>query len=380
MKIVSISLASIFTEGMTYQDNLLSDQLRNDGNEVTIIADCYKYENGVIVKTKEEDKILSNGIRLIRKKYINIFGEFVSGKIRAVKGLYSILEDLQPDLIFHHGLQTYELLTLIRYKKSHPEIKLFVDSHEDYYNSATNLLSKYILHKIFYKIIIQKALPYINKVFCVAFESFDFIKDMYNVPDNMMEFYPLGGIIINENSRRIRRIKIRNELSINNDNILLVHSGKMNKQKCTEEVLEAFIKVPDDRLRLILIGSLSEDIRENAEKLISSDNRIKLIGWKTGEELIDYLCSCDLYIQPGTQSATMQNALCCGSPVAVYPYPSHKYLLGNNAFYIQNSNDMSKLFNDILENAEILNTMRTNSYKMALYKLNYEVLARKLYG
>ena len=42
MKIVMLSLASTFTESLTYQDNLLAKQIQSDGNEVIIIADCFK--------------------------------------------------------------------------------------------------------------------------------------------------------------------------------------------------------------------------------------------------------------------------------------------------------------------------------------------------
>lgn len=379
MKIVLIGLAHEFTEGMTYQDNLLSNQLKADGNDVVIISECYTYENGVVVKTCEEDRILSNGIRLIRLRYRNILGEFVTRKVRAVKGLYDILERESPDIIFNHDLHSLELLTVAKYKKKHPDVKLYLDCHGDFNNSATNFLSKYVLHKVFYRAIIKLALPYVDKIFNVAYECFDFLKQLYNIPDDKMELYPLGGIVFEETVRQEKRERIRKELGLEESDILAVHSGKMDKLKRTEEILKAFLEVPGDRLRLALIGSMKDDVRENIEPLISSDKRISFQGWKNGNELMEYLCACDLYVQPGSQSATMQNALCCGSAAALYPHKSHKLLLGDSVFYIETISDMKNLFEEILKNPEILESKRAKSNEIARRMLDYKVLASRLY-
>ncbi|MEA4872634.1 MAG: glycosyltransferase [Synergistaceae bacterium] len=379
MKIVMLALASIFTESLTYQDNLLADQIQNDGNEVIIIADCFKYQNGKIIETEEEDKILNNGIHLIRKKYINLFGKFVSGKIRAVKGLYCIIENLKPDIIFHHGLQTYEMFTIIKYKTLHPEIKFYVDSHESFNNSATNLLSKYILHKIFYKKIIESSLPYIDKIFCVGYECFAFLKEMYDVPDDMMEFFPLGGNIFKDIIRIEKRSKIRASLSLRDSDLLLVHSGKMDKKKRTTDIVEAFLDTKAYNLVLVIIGSMTEDVEHKLIPLIEKNPNLHYLGWKKSEELIDYLCASDLYVQPGGQSATMQNALCCGSAAALYPHESHKYLLGDSVFYIETVEDMKKLFELISKDPQKLEDKRIMSFKIAQEKLDYKKLAARLY-
>lgn len=379
MRIILIGLASAFTEGMTYQDNLLAQQLRAYGNEVTIVADCHEYQNGVLMTTAEEDRLLHNGIRLIRKQYRKALGEYVSGKVRAVEGLYEILETEKPDMIFHHGLQSYELWTVAKYKSNNPKVKLYVDSHATFHNSAGNVLSKYLLHKVFYKGIIQKVLPQIDRVFYVSHEAFEFLKTMYEVPIDVMEFFPLGGIVFEEKTRMEKRCRIREELGLDEGDILLTHTGKMNKSKRTEEIIEAFSRVSSDRLHLILIGSLNRDIEVNAKQLIASDKRITFIGWKSGNELLDYLCACDLYIQPGTQSATMQNAVCCGNAVALYPHPSHKALLEDRAFYVESRQDIESLLRYIVRNADALDRKRRELREIALDVLDYRVLATRLY-
>lgn len=163
------------------------------------------------------------------------------------------------------------------------------------------------------------------------------------------------------------------------DDVLLVHSGKMDKLKRTEDLLKAFIQVPDDRLKLILIGSMEEDVKKNTDKLIVSDKRIKFLGWKNGDELLEYLCACDLYAQPGSQSATLQNALCCGSAAMLYTHESYKYLLKNSVFYIKTIEDIKSVLEEISKNRESLENKRAQTNKIAREILDYKKLAARVY-
>ena len=232
---------------------------------------------------------------------------------------------------------------------------------------------------MYYNYIINKALPYVDKVLCVSYECYDFLKQLYNVPDEIMELYPLGGILFEESVRQEKRGRIRKELMLKEDDILIVHSGKMDKLKRTEDLLKAFIQVPDDRLKLILIGSMEADVKKNTDKLIVSDKRIKFLGWKSGDELMEYLCACDLYAQPGSQSATMQNALCCGSAAMLYSHKNYKHLLNDSVFFINTIEDIKNVLEEISKNRESLENKRAQTNKIAREILDYKKLAARVY-
>lgn len=379
MKILHICLASAFTEGMTYQDNLIAAQNAKDGHNVILISDCHKYIDGTMVYTPPEDSVLSDGIRLIRLEYDKIINSFISGKIRKVSKLYNIVVKYKPDVILFHGVAGWELRTVAKYKKNNPNCKLYLDSHEDFYNSATNILSRIVQYKWFNRCLVNMALPYVNKIFCVSYECFAFLKQLYGVPDEKMEFYPLGGYVFDDSERKEKRDKIRKELKIEDDDILIIHSGKFDKLKRTEDIFSAFTQVPDERLKLVLIGSMGEAAKNNLERLILLDERVEFLGWKNSDELLEYLCACDLYVQPGSQSATMQNALCCECAVAVYPHPSHKYLLNDSVFYVETIEDMTNLFKNIIRDYGFLARKKCQGYKIAQENLDYRILAKRLY-
>jgi len=380
MKILHMMLSNFYVDNYNYQENLLPRMNKIDGNDVLIVASTETFvENMRLGYLNPGEYYNNDGIRVVRVPYNWFPLNPIKHKIRSYKNIDKILEEFKPDIILFHGACAWELINVSRYKSKNSNVKLYIDSHADFNNSANNILSKYILHKIFYKKIIQRTLPYIDKIFCVGYECFAFLKEMYDVPDNMMEFYPLGGIILDENIRNLKRQKIRASLNMTDSDLLLVHSGKMDKNKKTADIVDAFIGTKAKNLVLVIIGSMTEDVEHKLIPLIEKNPNLHYLGWKKSEELIDYLCASDLYVQPGGQSATMQNALCCGSAAALYPHESHKYLLGDSVFYIETVEDMKKLFELISKDPQKLEDKRKMSFKIAQEKLDYKKLAARLY-
>lgn len=380
MKIAHVGPASFYTDGMTYQDNQLAEQNVRDGHQVLYISNAAKYVDGHVVETGYEDKILPSGVRLVRLPYQPVLTPFISGKVRKVKGLYPLLDDFAPDVILSHDLCYWSVLDVIRYKKDHPEVKFYADTHTAIYNSGTNWLSLHVQHRIFYRYLTQKALPYLEKVLYVGASEADFVAEHYGVPRKMLEFYPLGGYVLPEGEHAEKRLRRRNELGIGEDELLFVHSGKLDAQKRTKELLEAFAAVPELKAKLVVIGVIPETERPALEPLMEADNRVVYLGWKQSEELVEYLCACDLYCQPGSVSATMQNAVCCGCPVMSYPHlPYRKDLDFGNILWVKTREDMEDTFRNLADRSIDLQVLRAGSEQCARQLLDYRALAARLY-
>ena len=153
----------------------------------------------------------------------------------------------------------------------------------------------------------------------------------------------------------------------------------MDVQKKTIEIVKAFIKVKDPTFKLIIIGSFSDDVRNEVEPYINTDKRIAFLGWKNGDELLNYLCAADVYLQPGSQSATMQNAICCRCAVVLYPYSSHKVFVNGNGFFVKNCEDIVNVFKTIQNNPGMISEMKKNSEDIARRILDYRKLAARIY-
>lgn len=380
MKIAHIGLACFFTEGMTYQDNYLSHYNALDGNEVLYVSNAAKYENGAVVPTGYEDKRLPDGVRLVRLPYVHVLNGFVSDKFRKVKGLYALLEDFAPDVILSHDLSYWSVLDVIRYKKAHPAVKLYADTHTAYNNSGTNWLSLHVLHRIFYRYLVRQTLPYLEKFFYVGIGEKEFAMANYSVPESLMEFYPLGGTLLSDEEYAAVRAKRRAELGLEENDRLYIHSGKLDALKRSDELFRAFSAVDDPHAVLAVIGSIPEDRKSVLLPLMEADKRIRYLGWKTGEELQEYLCAADLYCQPGSVSATMQNAICRNTPVMSYPHPAYTAALDcGQFFWIKTQVDMEQVFGKLKADPAVLTPMTAAARRCAEELLDYRRLAARLY-
>lgn len=380
MKIVFIGLNCAYTPGLTYQDNYLCMRTLADGHAVTYLSNPEKFVNGEIVETGAEDTVLPDGLHLIRLPYVKLGPDIVTKKVRVFRGVYDILQREKPDLIFCHNLQYWSVRDVIRYKKAHPAVKLYADTHTDYYTSATNWLSLHILHRGFYRYLVRKALPYLEKYFCISDECRRFSIENYGVPEELMEFYPLGGILPTEEDYQAHRAARRAELGIKPDEPLLVHAGKLEPQKKTDALLRAFAAVPELKARLAVIGSIPEENKAELLAQMDADPRVTYLGWKSGDDLQEYLCATDLYCQPGKVSAIMQNAVCCRCPVLLYPHSGYvkDYDYGN-VLWVKNEDDMIREFQKLAAGETDLAALQRNSERCAKELLDYRALAARLY-
>lgn len=378
LNILHIGILSHYTENMTYQDNILSDINVQDGHRVTFITDTYYYECGELVKGSVCDTVLSNGMRLIRMEYDWILNRFLTEKIQKVSALKKLLESIKPDVILYHGLCGYELMDVANYVKKYKNVKFYADSHEDFNNTARTRLSKKA-YKYIHGYFVKRALPFIDKIFYITEETKSYLQEMYKIEDNLLEWYPLGGIISSKEEQELCREKILSEFQLPPNSILFGHSGKMNKSKRTKELLCAFKKINNEKMYFLIWGSIPEEEKKNIEPLIEQQDRVIYVGWKQGNEITELLNAIDIYCQPGTQSASMQNAMCCGCAVILYPHPSYQVYLHKNGYFVTTEKDIVLAFQDISAQPQKIKQMKDNSYDFAEKYLDYRKLAARLY-
>ena len=97
-----------------------------------------------------------------------------------------------------HDLCFASIVDVVKYVKTHSNVKFYADTHTAEYNSGKNWISLNILHRVIYKSMIQKAIPYIDKYFYLSAGERDFSVKNYGFPVDKMEFYPLGGFPLDD--------------------------------------------------------------------------------------------------------------------------------------------------------------------------------------
>lgn len=375
MKIIHIGLASHYTVGMNYQDNLLTEMNLKDGHDVTYISDPYVYSGCNIKYVGEMDEILDNGLRLIRIDYDRLILNIITEKIRKASKLKNYLEEISPDVIMYHGLIGYEMITVSKYAKNN-NIILYADSHADFCNTG-----RIIAAKLFYRYIngyfVRRILPYVRKIFYITKECKEFLDKMYRLPKEKLEFYPLGGILQNDESCAIQRKKLIDEFKLSSDSIIFSHTGRITREKKTLELVRAFCQIQNDQVHLFIAGDISEELKSSLWPLIDENANVHFLGWKSGEELIGLLNATDVYFQPGSQSATSQTALCCKCAEVVAPTESYIDMYGSAVMYGQTEDELRLIMESILEDNTIIDIYKERATSIAAEKLDYAKLAER---
>lgn len=302
-------------------------------------------------------------------------------KIRTYPGVYQKLCEFRPDVIIFHGACAWELLTVVRYRRKTPSVKLYVDSHEDFNNSARSFISKNILHRFFYRPIFLKSVPYVEKVLCISVETMDFIRGFYGCPSDKMEYFPLGGIIFDDATYAGNRLHARQNYGIQPDTLVFLQAGKFDRKKKLVEALDAFRKLPRaGKSQYLIAGVLQDDVRADVEALLTKDNRISFVGWKSTDELMQLLCATDVYVQPGSQSATLQNSICCRCVVIVDDVPSHYPFVKGNGWMVHGTEALVQAFNAAIQTFQAgrFDEMRAKSLRTARQMLDYKKMAQRL--
>ena len=381
MRIMHVIPGDNFTEGMTYQDNFLASLNKKDGHEVMILSSCRTWQNSKVVYTHVEDRIMDDGVRLKRLPYKNILHSKLSEKLRILKGASQVIEEFKPDVIRVLNPHNLTIPIVVKYKRKHPNTKIYIDSHQEFFNSAIGLLSYWVFHKMLIRTMILKNIRHIDKVFYCQEGTRLFLRKMYSVPEDKLEHYPMGGLIYDDTVREHLNQKVRKSLGIGNSEIVFIHSGKMFESKKTKEILEAFLEVEDSRLRLLLIGSIPEEMRGVLMPLIEKDNRVQFLGWKNGDELMELLCAGDVYLQPGSASVTVIQALCCENAVVVSPsIVGYDMLMDESGWYAGSKDELLSVFGQIIKKPGLVKEYKSNALRLAKRRFDYVRLARRLYS
>lgn len=379
MKILHICICGPFTDGMAYQENELIAQHVKAGHKTTVIAATDAYgPNKQVVHVTPGVSQLACGATLIRLPYLRPLRGWLASKIRAHAELRKNLEQIQPDRILFHGLTAWDLLTVATYVRQNPQVKLFVDCHEDFNNSARSWASRELLHKLFYKKIFQQCVDQIHEVLCITIESLNFAIDFYGSPISKTRMYPLGCTMESTDIVARRRAEFRSRYNLTNSDIVITQTGKIDHTKQLTAALLAFSRNPSPQLRFFIAGQITDDVMAECLPLINNDQRITDLGWQTTEQLRTVLAGADCFLQPFGQTATTQMAMGYGCVILAQDVPSHRWLISDLECLFKDSSELERVFQWVMANQTNLFRKGQVNSQFALNHLDYEQLASQI--
>lgn len=340
MKILHLMLSCFYIDNYSYQENYLPKHHKLQGHDVEIVASLVSFdENGKAIRLPKADKYTNEyGIPVTRLEYAD--SKF-SRRLRHYKNFRQELERVAPDLIFIHGVQFSDIDIVVDYCKKHPEVKVYADNHSDFSNSATNWLSKNILHKIIWRHFAQKINPYVTKFYGVLPARVDFLADVYGLPREKIELLVMGADdeSVEKVSDPAVRKEIREKYGIAADDFLIMTGGKIDAFKTqTLLLMEAVQKIADPKVRLIVFGSVTPELKDRVNAL-ADGTKVQYIGWVQAKDSYQYVASSDLMVFPGRHSVFWEQVAAQGVPLLVKRWAgtTHTNICGNTVFLEQDS-------------------------------------------
>lgn len=380
-RIVHLVLLGPVTDGFNYQDNLLTKYQRRNGHNVTIITSQWIWgTNGQLERVKKNDYINEDGVRVIRLPMIG--WQNFSRKLKRYRGVYKTLELCAPDILFIHGVSYVDVCSATRYLRNHSNVIAYADNHCDYTNSATNWLSKNILHKIIWRHCAHSLEPYVRKFYGVLPVRVDFLTEMYGLPPEKCELLVLGAdddAVEAATKPDVKQI-IREEYAIAADDFLIVTGGKIDRWKRqTLLLMDAVKKIPNQKLKLLAFGSVEKELQAEFNQLVDG-RRVQFAGWVTPKDTYRYFAAADLVAFPGRHSTLWEEAAAIGVPLLCKDIPgTHHVDLGGNVRFLKedSAEEMQDEIEALLNHPEEYQRMKAVAVEKGKKAFSYREIAKR---
>lgn len=373
-KLIHIVIGASYKDGMGYQENILPVKHKELGFDVVIIGESYTskkiiYHNESGIKTvllPMNDSILKQ-MPII--KYI----------IPQTKGLYDVLVDEQPDIIFIHGVNTPSNNDVIKYYNKHPEISIFADNHIDYYNVKWEKIKQRLIYSTIFHINSKRIAKTCKKVWGVTPWRVDFLKNVFKLSPDKVDLLVMGGdekYIDWDNKDSIRH-NIRQINNIPQNAFLIITGGRIDKTKNIHFLIDAVKTIPN--VHLLIFGKAQPDM-EGFISDISCD-RIHNVGWISPNESYQYFLASDLAFFPGTHSVLWEQACASGVPCVFKDWGnafSHVDV-GGNCLFIKdpNKDSIEAQILEIVNNEDLYQHMLLTASTKARPYFSYIEIAKR---
>lgn len=381
LKILHICLCGPVTDNWNYQDNLLTKYHVKLGHEVSIMTSQWIWDNKGKLVVDNRDKYTNSDGAQIRRLKIKGKNNFYK-KFKRFEGVIESIKEINPAILFIHGCQFMDIDIIVKYLKNNPQVKVYVDNHADFSNSATNFISKNILHKIVWKSRARSIDPYVEKFYGVLPARVDFLTEVYGLRKEKVELLVMGADDdkVKEAQKNIASKAIRKKYGIDEEDFLIVTGGKIDLAKTqTLLLMKAIHEIQNKKIKLLIFGSVAKELQNEFNSLVDNEN-IHYIGWVNAEDTYNYFAIADLVVFPGRHSVFWEQVVGQGIPMVVKYWEGTTHIdLGGNTKFIYNDTTDELIENllEIIDNEEVYQNMHRIAIEKGLEMFSYKEVAKR---
>lgn len=339
MRILHLCLGCFYVDNHSYQENMLPKYHKRLGHEVYIIASTLSFDaNGNACNVAPGAYENEYGIPVRRLAYRRHLPASVGKFLRLYEPFMDAVEEIRPDVIFIHGCQLLDIYKLLPYLRKN-KVTVFVDNHADFSNSATNFLSKNILHKFLWRRCAQAIEPYTRMFYGVLPARVDFLKDIYRLPTEKVRLLVMG--VDDEMAESLagcrESFRARNGIQ---DETVIITGGKIDESKTQViTLLKLLHEQADPAVKVLVFGSIVPEMKDQVLSLCDGE-RIKYLGWLDHSHIYEALISSDLAVYPGRHSVLWEETVGMGVPMVVKRWAGTTHVdLGGNVLFLEDDSE-----------------------------------------
>jgi len=384
MKILHVCLANYYADNHSYQENILPIEHKRLGYDVEIIASTETFNDRNLLDHTNSGKYLTKeNIPLTRIEYSTFLPFYLKTKLRLYKKLSEELEKSDPDIIFIHDVQfasAFELVKYIKKRRRTKDIKVFADCHADFTNSARNWLSHHVLHKILYKFCAMKLNEVVDKFWGVLPDRVNFLNQVYGIPREKIDLLNLGveSSWIDLSNQCNTKAHLRKKLNHSNSDFLICTGGRIDQfKKNTLELMSAFKNCKIKNAKLLIFGTVADDLQLNFDEILNNDDRIIYLGFINPDTVNEVIISSDIGIFLGRHSVIWEQSVGLGLPLILGCANQVNHLNHNdNIIFAPSATIAIDLLNEAILNQSLPN-LRARALADSRLQFSYRAIACK---
>lgn len=374
MRILHICVCGPYTDGWSYQENMLAKYHVKSNNNVALLASQWCWgDNGRVIKQENTGYINQDGVKIYR---LPIKGDRdVFYRYKRFIGFYDTITEFKPEIIFIHNLQFFDIKEVARYAKKH-HVTVYADNHADFSNSAKSFVAR-MFYKTVWRHFAGVIEPYTKVFYGVTPARVDFLKKIYKLPEKKCDLLVMGADddLVREALQESSVSDIRNKYGIKKTDFLIVTGGKIDQWKTqTLLLMKAVSEIKEKDIKLIIFGSVDDIIMDKLKQLCI-DNKIMYIGWINSEEAYRFFAAAELVVFPGRHSVFWEQVAGLGKPLVCryWEGTNHIDLGGNVKFlYKDNVEEIKNTVEKIYKDKVCYDEMKSIAIKCGISKFSYK--------
>lgn len=370
-----------------YQENVLPLEQMVLGHDVEIITSSIFPESCrdvPFLKIGDWQSSFSIGKHLDGPMRITRLRSLHRGSQVLLLGLRRALSDSSPDVVVAHGAFSPATMQVILNSRS-IGYRVFVDDHSLGLGHSRTSVSNDLylaLCRRFYGRFRDRVVLFLP----VTLSAKRVLQSEIRVPDEKCELLPLGAnteVFRHSDSLRASR---RRELQLDNDEFIVISTGKLLPEKKMTLLIEAFAQVATDkeRMKLLIVGSgpadYIQEIMSTAERLGVRESLI-LRDFVPNDVLPSFYNAADLGVWPGLPSITVIEAAATGLPVILPASEvSYQVLYESSAAHSFGEPELESLVDALrrlVENPSMRSSLSVNAMRVASETLSWKHIARR---